>query len=115
MNRDVLPFAVALVLTLLWVYLSMQLFLRLQKRGVSWNLLKLRKMKLTGAQNFFGSGLLAFGVGTFIFDLSIRYVRWKLYGNPPDQLHFQSVIQVLFSALLGGVIFGMLSAAFNSK
>ena len=58
--------------------------------------------------------MLGIGVGLFIFDLADRYIRWKLYGNPSDQPQFQNVIELLYSSLLGGAIFGLLMALQDS-
>jgi ABC-type transporter Mla maintaining outer membrane lipid asymmetry permease subunit MlaE len=114
MNHEVLPFVLAAILGLVWVYLSTLLLLRAQGGKISWNPIKFRGKKLTEVQDYLGLGVLGFGVGTFIFDLADRYIRSRLYGNPLDQLHFESVIKLLFSALLGGVIFGLLFAFIDS-
>src|SRR4051794_40512174 len=109
MNHQVLPFGLAVILSLVWVYFSTRLLLRSKGGPISWNPIGNRGKKLTEWQDYLGIAVV-FGIGIFIDDLAYRYIRWKLYDNPSDHPQAQSVVGLLYSSLLGGVLFGLLSA-----
>ncbi len=114
MNHQVLPFVFALILALVWAYLSSRLLLRSPDGKISWSPINRRGKEPIGFEAHFGFGMLGIGVGLFILDLADRYIRWKLYGNPSDQPQLQNVIELLYSSLLGGAIFGLLMALQDS-
>ncbi len=108
MNHQFFPFVLASVLALAYVYLSSRILLRRKGEKISWKPVSWKYMPKTEIQDHLVQGVLGFGVGIFIFDLADRYIRFRFYGNPSDKLHVAGVIQVLCSALLGGVVFGLL-------
>jgi hypothetical protein len=113
MNHEILPFVLAAIPAFLWIYLSTRLLLRPQGGRIPWNPTKSPRKKLAGMPDHLALGVLGFGGAMFIFDWVDRYIRSKLYGNQSDQLHFEALIQ-LFSALFGGLVFGLLLGFLDS-
>jgi hypothetical protein len=63
----------------------------------------------------FQIGLLSFGIAMLIFDLSDRYLRWKLYGNPSDQLSTEHILGSIISCLFAGLLFGLLTGLIEAR
>ena len=109
MRHEILPFSAALLLGLVWAVFSWRLLIRISGTAAPWNPLKLIRVRLSLGQNV-SVGVLSWGVSMCIFDLADRYIRWRLYGSPSDQLTLERFFPILFSSLFGGVLFGFLMA-----
>lgn len=111
MSHHILPFTFALFLALLWVIYMPRVVLRLSGVAVSWNpfrrLLQVRKVTL--GKYILEVGLLTVGVACLTFDLSNRYMRWTMYGNPSDRLTFGRLTEVILGCVFVGVFYGLLT------
>jgi hypothetical protein len=77
----------------------------MQGIAAPWNPLKRIPARLSPGQNFF-VGALSFGGSMCLFDLSDRYIRWRLYGSPFDQVTLVRFFSIIASCMFAGVLFG---------
>jgi len=114
-SHETLPFLLALPLPVLWIVFVIPLLFRLFGVPVPLNLLKRWSVKRTPEESIFVDGVLYWAVPAFMFHLTDIYLRWRFYGNPADQPTTAGLVDEVFIALLGGVLFGFFAAYISQR
>lgn len=115
MTHEVLPFLIALTLGVCWMILGIPLCFRMFGISLPLNPRKRSSVKLSFEQTVFVSGVLYWGVSMFIFHNADIYVRWWLYGSPMVPPPLSGFAESLLEAVIGGLIFGLMSAWTSSS
>jgi len=116
MSHQILPFSLALSLGLLWVIYMPRVVLRLSGIAVPWSPFR-RLLPVSGnlARFVLQVGVLTVGIACLIFDLSNRYIRWAMYGNPSDRITTGHVIEQVLGCLFVGILYGLLIGLMDSR
>ena len=86
MVHEILPFLIALIPALFWIAFCVPALFRLGGIAVPLIPWKRRELRLTANQSIFWEGIVSWGVSMLLFDLTDRYVRWRLYGRFEDYI-----------------------------
>jgi hypothetical protein len=113
-TREILPFVAALVAIALWSFLMIPLLLRLLGVPISMNPRKRGKLKWDLRQSML-FGVLVWGVGMIIANVTNKYISWKLTGTPSDQLTLLGFGRLVLTWTLGGVLFGLFMCLNNKQ
>jgi hypothetical protein len=115
MSHEILPYGIAIVLALAWGLVVPRLVLRRAfGPGVPLNPFKRQKVELAPRDEAALAGLV-FATSMVIFDLTLRYSRWWLYGNVSDRPRVEQIVEAVFTSLLSGCLFGLSSIAFDHR
>ena len=115
MTHEVLPFLIALTLGVCWMIIGVPLCFRMFGVSLPLNPRKRPSVKLSFEQRVFVDGVLYWGVSMFIFHNADIYIRWWLYGSPMVARPLSGFAESLLEAVLGGFIFGLMSASTSSS
>jgi hypothetical protein len=115
MTHEILPFLLALPLPLLWIFFAIPLIYRLLGDSVPLNLRKRWSVKRSPEQSIFLDGVLYWAIPMFGFRMTDLCLRWRLYGNPADHPTSADLVNEVFASVLGGVLFGFLSAYLSQR
>ena len=113
-SHEIVPFLLALPLPVLWIVFGIPLLFRLFGVSVPINLRKRGTEKRTPEQSIFVDGMLYWSISMLAFNIAYVYSRWWLYGNLADHPTTAGLVDEVFIALFGGVLFGFFSS-FHSQ
>lgn len=113
MKHEILPMSVAILLALLWAFISSWLLIRMSVAIAPWNPLKFLRIRLSDGQNML-LGVLSFGGSLCIFDLAHGHILRRLYdgGYQPTLGRF---LRDLVGDLFVGIFFGFSLMFTNRK
>jgi hypothetical protein len=115
MAHEILPFSIALTLGLSWMFIGIPLCFHLFGVDLPLNTRKRALVKLSFEQKFFAYGGLYWGICMLIFRITDIYVRWRLYRSPADRPTPSGFARDLVAAVLGGIVFGLITASLSSS
>ncbi len=115
MSHEVLPYGVAITLAGVWALMVPRLVLRCALGPkVPLNPFKRQNVELRPRDSGFLYGF-CFATAMASFDLTLRYSRWWIYGNPSDRPGLSQIVEVVFTSLLSGCLFGLFTIAFDGR
>lgn len=102
----ILYYLLVAIVVISWMFFIVPLLFRLFGVSLSQNLWKRWAVKLNLWQSILLKGMLGWGVGMIIFVTADHYLQWRLHGRPEDQLTLDRFVNIVFTWLTGGVLFG---------
>jgi hypothetical protein len=115
MSHSILPYGIAITLAGAWGLLVFRPVLHCVFGSVvPLNPFKRPKLELAPRDEAALVGFF-FAATMVIFDLTLRYSRWWLCGNASDRPGIEQIVDIVFSDLLAGCLFGLVSIASNRR
>jgi len=115
-SHEVVTFVIAALPPYVWTLLVTWLFARRLRQPIPLNPFKRTRFKLRmdlGQQAFLG--VVSFGVPLALFDLTDRWLRWKLYRDGPFVGSVDDWIDAIAIGVLAGMLSGFASASTESE
>jgi hypothetical protein len=89
-----------------WMFFAVPLLSRLFGASLPLSPWKWWRAKFNLWQSILLKGVFGWGVGMIIFITAEHYLDWRLHGRPEDQLTLGRFVDIAYTWLLGGVLFG---------